>query len=574
MPTCEVPYLACRSESNETSQCDEVRPVCGQCAVKNRPCTESPPKGITWVKTGQLSIQSPTSAGDGTVTKSARAKSRSPSEDGYRSSVSPGRRSKSKSPDATTHTFRVNPIQVVEYHGPDTHSEDGIPRSPTSTVTDRLRIGFMAAYIDGPPGFQLSGYNYNLHDLPKYLGSSPCLDYATHCLVKTHSVRTRGQLTRHNLGGTYLGAIRSLQAALNDPVEARRGTTLCAIALLNYAEILGDPSWFYTYLQHSGGLASLIKYLGPSRGYDDLGKIIVKTTANIMVCCKADRGNSNVSLTKFQVVDSVVKNEHCILSDPQWFWVLQETGVEPSLHRVLTQSLRHFTHIASLLKEIRSLCATPGSAIEAENLLYKAINLRKGILRTKAEVDLTLCPDKLDKSPITEIPCEPGSAPFDSFHWYPDILTARTGNMCWSMVIQINGIIARMHCYLAEAGAEVRPELSAASLRLESNAAAMMILKSVDYAVSMAPVGSAYMRFPLHLAWGSVSPLWKGWALEKAHAVMGGVVAKYHKPVVMDYTFEWLCGWHGSMGEVIARLSADGHKKEPSDTKLTDEVED
>ena len=73
----------------------------------------------------------------------------------------------------------------------------------------------------------------------------------------------------------YLRAIQCLQTTLNDPVEGSHSTTFCAVAILSYVEIFGQPDCTGNYLSHVRGAEGRICRRGLACAQDELGKAML-----------------------------------------------------------------------------------------------------------------------------------------------------------------------------------------------------------------------------------------------------------------------------------------------------------
>ncbi|KAF5013129.1 hypothetical protein FDECE_849 [Fusarium decemcellulare] len=501
---------ACETCRRRRVKCDEVRPVCGQCAIKGRACTDSPARKLIWVKDKQLSCDEPTHAvsGDNTpVTTANKAMCL------VKITSIPG--------GSLIHKHRLDAIPSPESTA-SRLAKLSLTRAPKANAVDRLRTGFVTAYKKSTPGFCLSGYSHHLSDIPRYLGNSKALDEALACLVRTHTLRIRGETWGKAQNALYLRALRSLQDALDSPTEARRSTTMCAITFLSWVEILGEASMTCAYVQHVGGLAALIRHLGTSCAKDDLARMV------------------SLSATGGIIMDAIIKNEPCFLNEPQWSWILHDKAGYETLETTFTHVMLHFSHLASLIVEVRSVSGQSNSNSLVLELLERASELRDAIRTTKDAIDTFLVEDHLQ----TELdgPNLEGSSIY-SIYWFGDSFAARAANQCWALLIHINSILMRLDSLITAEDRSAHMDTLKADWELESTVLGKQILMSTTYVAQFAPVGSIYMRYPMYMAWGTISEDTKEWAAEEIHKLNGGLIAEYHMPPVLDWLNRWLCGW-------------------------------
>lgn len=165
----------------------------------------------------------------------------------------------------------------------DNGSSRQIPRGPGVTTLDRLRMDFVSAYDNPPLGYRLSGISVHWTSIPRNLGRSKVMDHAVECLTLTHSSLIRGQLGDRIHGQSYMRALESLKKALNDPAQGATSSTMCAIAMLSYVELLGRQGVNYNYMKHSGGLAAFVRAAGRTCTADDLGKAMLSSSIGAIV---------------------------------------------------------------------------------------------------------------------------------------------------------------------------------------------------------------------------------------------------------------------------------------------------
>lgn len=123
---------------------------------------------------------------------------------------------------------------------------------PSNDLSD-LTLSFIAAVrISADLKYSLSwAYGGFLADVPKRLGTSKALDFASRALIAAHlCFSSPGRVISPHALSEYTKAIRALRITLDDPKEACTASTLCAVNILlitqvriyNWANLLGKSN--------------------------------------------------------------------------------------------------------------------------------------------------------------------------------------------------------------------------------------------------------------------------------------------------------------------------------------------
>lgn len=122
------------------------------------------------------------------------------------------------------------------------HGFDIISLSPLTT----LHIGRAAVehFIEDssqlPSVFKYQRWSY-LSYLPSRYGHITCLNCATDCVVaRLRQIASPSLVRSSSVVSLYVNALKSLQSALDDPIQSLHPETLCATELLTLFEV-GDP---------------------------------------------------------------------------------------------------------------------------------------------------------------------------------------------------------------------------------------------------------------------------------------------------------------------------------------------
>jgi hypothetical protein len=151
-------------------------------------------------------------------------------------------------------------------------------QSPSVSPVESLRLAMLQSFNLSQLGLRLSVLAAFLEDAPRMLGHSAAFDDSIACLVHCHGLILRGQRPADHVtqGNRYAKALRSLQAALTDPVESYSDLTLAAVTILGNVEIFGGGSRIPENIQHAGGATKLIEMRGPSRAKSNFAKVLYR----------------------------------------------------------------------------------------------------------------------------------------------------------------------------------------------------------------------------------------------------------------------------------------------------------
>ncbi|KXL51224.1 hypothetical protein M433DRAFT_157674 [Acidomyces richmondensis BFW] len=207
-----------------------------------------------------------------------------------------------------------------------------IPYMP-QTEMECLRLNFiykldadcLAARLAMMPG------RYILKHIPQRIGTSKALDDAVRCVSVPHNSGAHVSLTIEN-GGLYLIALRSLQAALHDPLLANTPETLAAAALLQMHEHYIDHSG-RRWIHHARGVVTMLKLRGPARITDGVERAILQAqTGNIFMA-------------------ALLSGQECFLASPGWSEVIHSAPLtEDGENMVLMKMISTGLPIPGLLR--------------------------------------------------------------------------------------------------------------------------------------------------------------------------------------------------------------------------------
>ncbi|OCL12160.1 hypothetical protein AOQ84DRAFT_420790 [Glonium stellatum] len=142
--------------------------------------------------------------------------------------------------------------------------------------------------------------------LPSRYGYSDCLDDATRCVAAKmrQIVLTTDQLPDATVLSHYGKALKSLQAAVNDPVSCLKSDILCATEILALFELLSFSSGD-KWKHHMAGAAQLIKLRGPQNYSTNFDQALFMALAGLIL------------------TEAIMNNERCFLERDEWQEVLR-----------------------------------------------------------------------------------------------------------------------------------------------------------------------------------------------------------------------------------------------------------
>ncbi|KAL2211667.1 hypothetical protein CC79DRAFT_1363967 [Sarocladium strictum] len=518
-----------RTESCETCRkrrvkCDEVRPVCGQCAKKGRACSESPPQALIWVKRGQQSK-------DTQAIVVLEHESTEPDETERRNPIT-----------------SLNLVQAKEMrHGAKFQSfrltrkpplEEAAPRqSPAMSNEDMLRSKFIRAYQDAPCGYNLSFWGSRYSCLPRYLGKSEVLDAAVTCLLEVHAGLVRGDHGPQRLiQVTYNRALSLMQQGLRECSPASRATTLCAISMLAWAEGFSRNTPNLNYITHQAGISTFIEHYGLSCAEDELGRAVVYSSGGAI----------------FMI--AVLKGKDDFMQDSSWRSITVARKYETCpFQRLHNRTTWHLHQISTIVQDIRSLSAQEPRKEEAEDLIGRCLDLKASAANILVRLDTLL---QSEPGRISSTASDDETCPQELKYWFMDHTTSITATYVWTLIIYINSLLATIGRYLPSGRSSQWSESTQLNAQAESHKLATNILMTVEYAKSLAPLGSSFMNFPMVIAWGVMGPGLKDWALRSLNEMTQDLLIP-HTPWLLGSMVSVFTGASLSLEDIIEKAQQD-----------------
>ncbi|KAI3322967.1 hypothetical protein HD806DRAFT_497400 [Xylariaceae sp. AK1471] len=143
--------------------------------------------------------------------------------------------------------------------------------------------------------------------IPARFGHVVALDDAFRCLVTiVHSKLIPTHKRSDNIIFRYYGkALRSLQSAVDDPVNRYAAETLCAASILALFELFNSSNGVISWSNHMAGVSRLIQLRGPDQFTSEFEQALLIQLANPISA------------------EAIIQNTDCFLDDPAWTEVLK-----------------------------------------------------------------------------------------------------------------------------------------------------------------------------------------------------------------------------------------------------------
>ncbi|KAL8737151.1 MAG: hypothetical protein Q9181_001969 [Wetmoreana brouardii] len=264
--------------------------------------------------------------------------------------------------------------------------------------------------------------------LPGRFGQTQCLDDAICCVAARvrQWITTHGEPCRQTLG-LYARAVKSLQAALDDPATQFHPNVLCATEVLSIFELLDEERYLAWHL-HAAGAATLIRLRGPDAYQTEFEKALLIAQIGPIY------------------TEAVLSVSPCFLQQPAWDAVFKSLMVyESNLSAcgiVMVSMWESISPIPGLSHSVRTIvCATDQTShTERDELLERLLELRSQIVawrdsrnltntKFRGKVEFSLLPDRAD----TEAECEAFSVYASILLILERLIVALDASTAWTM---------------------------------------------------------------------------------------------------------------------------------------------
>ncbi|KAF2473670.1 uncharacterized protein BDR25DRAFT_340991 [Lindgomyces ingoldianus] len=440
-------------------KCDEAKPVCGPCRKGNREC-EEPISKLKFTRPKEIPIN--------LVFRPPADKPRPVLDPCSHVAVVKLSSTEDGGSFSTLRVARTRRKAIQR------HQQDGdcwplaMAQDPPLSPTESLQLILIESFGSTQPGLSLACAVECISSIPRRLGHSTPLDDAVTCLIERRSCLARKEYMPSQFQSKlYVRAIRSLRAAIADPVEGYSDNTLCAVILLGQVEVLGGGnSEGHNYVAHAGGASKLIQLRGPSRHQSCFSRLLL-----------ADQRGATASLPGLYY--ELCNQRRGLLLE---FTVLVGNPV-----------------FGPALLKLRQENQSPGSRNRAD-LLREAQKLRRA-LQMPSEFVIAAFENGVD---VIEVPSIRGDRLVPVVYEYSSRALANACVMYWASLLMLDTIIAQLLPLTS-------PQTTIQALRNQCDCARQKILMSYEYAERFKPLGSMFIAWPLIMSWKDASPDEREW---------------------------------------------------------------
>ncbi|RBR11693.1 hypothetical protein FVER53590_12998 [Fusarium verticillioides] len=355
---------------------------------------------------------------------------------------------------------------------------------------DQILSSFVSAMFPlGSSTAQISFLGSWLWHLPPRLGSSAALDHAALSLAWAYFAKLYGDpIALRNAEISYLRAVKSLAAALDDVKEQLSSNVLCATVLLGHFETFVKVG--YAWIRHAGGAARLMELRGSQRCYESAFEY------SMFLACRGAI-----------ISEALTSGKPCILESEGWQNVpdgLIEFPLLPASPDMYHRIFGYFALVPGLQSRM-TLCDRAISDESRNALLLTARQLQRDMQQWYYEY---ISQDNKLREPRGVSPVSEGY-PFHSRYEYHDVMSATIIVACYAYLIVLDQSIALLDTCDRDGS--------------ENQGLATVICMSVDYCLHAGYCGTQTMRFALPIAHSALPRHYHQWTkkwMEKFDAIM------------------------------------------------------
>ncbi|KAL1645818.1 hypothetical protein SLS58_003702 [Diplodia intermedia] len=250
-----------------------------------------------------------------------------------------------------------------------------LPLSGVEILTSRL----VATLNEAGPSNQIKLFGPFIGEVPRRLGSTTALNDATACLTTTHDAIIRKHSKTTINPQLYAKALKSLHAAIQDPVQVKSTSTLCATVLLAITEAYatGICGTNRNFITHLGGAARILELRGPDefQNPSSFERALLR------------------AITVGVGLDAIFTGKEDILATREWQAVAFDTTGVTEPRASMFRISRTLSLLPSLTRDVRAHLANSSSSVSAStrlSLLRRAESLHRMLDEVKPYIDATL----------------------------------------------------------------------------------------------------------------------------------------------------------------------------------------
>ncbi|KAL1619605.1 hypothetical protein SLS54_006542 [Diplodia seriata] len=301
-----------------------------------------------------------------------------------------------------------------------------LPLSGVEILTSRL----VATLNEEGPSNQIKLFGPFIGEVPRRLGSTTALNDATACLTTTHDAIIRKHSKTSINPQLYAKALKSLHAAIQDPVQVKSTSTLCATVLLAITEAYatGICGTNRNFITHLGGAARILELRGPKefQNPSSFERALLR------------------AITVGVGLDAIFTGKEDILATREWQAVAFDTTGVTEPRASMFKISRTLSLLPSLTRDVRAHLANSGSVspLTRLSLLRRAESLHRMLDEVKPYIDATLA----DPRRVQRVAAAPEHA-----HLWPEAYRFADAGVAfvlwffWNMRMISSSIIVGLH---------------------------------------------------------------------------------------------------------------------------------
>ncbi|KAL0258555.1 hypothetical protein SLS55_006052 [Diplodia seriata] len=301
-----------------------------------------------------------------------------------------------------------------------------LPLSGVEILTSRL----VATLNEEGPSNQIKLFGPFIGEVPRRLGSTTALNDATACLTTTHDAIIRKHSKTSINPQLYAKALKSLHAAIQDPVQVKSTSTLCATVLLAITEAYatGICGTNRNFITHLGGAARILELRGPKefQNPSSFERALLR------------------AITVGVGLDAIFTGKEDILATREWQAVAFDTTGVTEPRASMFKISRTLSLLPSLTRDVRAHLANSGSVSPSTrlSLLRRAESLHRMLDEVKPYIDATLA----DPRRVQRVAAAPEHA-----HLWPEAYRFADAGVAfvlwffWNMRMISSSIIVGLH---------------------------------------------------------------------------------------------------------------------------------
>ncbi|OJD33459.1 zn 2cys6 transcription factor protein [Diplodia corticola] len=328
-----------------------------------------------------------------------------------------------------------------------------LPQTLPLSGVDMLTFRLVATLNEAGPSNQIKLFGPFIGEVPRRLGSTTALNDAAACLTTTHDAIIRKHSKTSINPQLYAKALKSLYAAIQDPVQVKSTSTLCATVLLAITEAYatGICGTNRNFITHLGGAARILELRGPKefQNPSSFERALLR------------------AVTVGVGLDAMFTGKEDILATREWQAVAFDTTGVAEPRASMFRISRTLSLLPSLTRDVRAFLACPSgpsasssSSTVRLSLLRRAESLHKMLDRVKPYIDATLA----DPQRVRRVAAAPEHA-----HLWPEAYRFADPGVAfvlwffWNMRMITSSIIIGLHRHRHGHGQSPSPSPTAAA---------------------------------------------------------------------------------------------------------------